>query len=77
MGGVEITSRQRFLLHKLVEAHRELDQPVGSKWLADQDDVPWGPSTVRALDIRNGISATARPSHSSMFAADRSVGAWG
>ena len=22
--------------------------PVGSKWLADQDDVPWGPSTVRS-----------------------------
>jgi heat-inducible transcriptional repressor len=45
---VEITSRQRFLLRKVVEAHRELDQPVGSKWLAEQDDVPWGPSTVRA-----------------------------
>jgi heat-inducible transcriptional repressor len=45
---VEITSRQRFLLRKLVEAHRELDQPIGSKWIADQDDVPWGPSTVRA-----------------------------
>ena len=25
-----------------------LDQPVGSKWIAEQDDVPWGPSTVRA-----------------------------
>jgi heat-inducible transcriptional repressor len=45
---VEITSRQRFLLRKLVEGHRELGQPVGSKWLAEQDDVPWGPSTVRA-----------------------------
>jgi heat-inducible transcriptional repressor len=45
---VAITSRQRFLLRKLVEAHRELDQPVGSKWIAEQDDVPWGPSTVRA-----------------------------
>jgi heat-inducible transcriptional repressor len=45
---VEITSRQRFLLRKLVEANRELDQPVGSKWIAEQDDVPWGPSTVRA-----------------------------
>ena len=43
-----ITSRQSFLLRKLVEAHRELDQPVGSKWIAEQDDVPWGPSTVRA-----------------------------
>ena len=46
--GVAITSRQSFLLRKLVEAHRDLDQPVGSKWIADQDDVPWGPSTVRA-----------------------------
>ena len=45
---MEITPRQSFLLRKLVEAHRDLDQPVGSKWIADQDDVPWGPSTVRA-----------------------------
>jgi heat-inducible transcriptional repressor len=45
---VALTPRQTFLLRKLVEAHRELDQPVGSKWIADQDDVPWGPSTVRA-----------------------------
>ena len=45
---METTPRQKFLLRKLVEAHRELDQPVGSKWLAEQDDVPWGPSTVRA-----------------------------
>ncbi len=43
-----ITPRQSFLLRKLVEAHRDLDQPVGSKWIAEQDDVPWGPSTVRA-----------------------------
>ena len=43
-----ITPRQSFLLRKLVEAHRDLDQPVGSKWIADQVDVPWGPSTVRA-----------------------------
>jgi heat-inducible transcriptional repressor len=43
-----MTPRQSFLLRKLVEAHRDLDQPVGSKWIADQDDVPWGPSTVRA-----------------------------
>ena len=43
-----ITPRQSFLLRKVVEAHRNLDQPVGSKWLAEQEDVPWGPSTVRA-----------------------------
>jgi heat-inducible transcriptional repressor len=45
---VEITSRQTFILRKLVQAHVERQQPVGSKWLAEQDDVPWGPSTVRA-----------------------------
>jgi heat-inducible transcriptional repressor len=45
---VALTPRQTFLLRKLVEAHRELDQPVGSKWIAEQSDVPWGPSTVRA-----------------------------
>jgi heat-inducible transcriptional repressor len=45
---VAISSRQSFILRKLVEAHVERDQPVGSKWIAEQDDVPWGPSTVRA-----------------------------
>jgi heat-inducible transcriptional repressor len=45
---VEISPRQRFILRKLVESHVELDQPVGSKWIAEQDDVPWAPSTVRA-----------------------------
>ena len=45
---MEVTPRQVFLLRRLVEAHRELGQPVGSKWIAEQDDVPWGPSTVRA-----------------------------
>ena len=44
---MEITSRQTFILRKLVQAHVEMDQPVGSKWIAEQDDVPWGPSTVR------------------------------
>jgi heat-inducible transcriptional repressor len=45
---VEITPRQSFILRKVVEAHVELDQPVGSKWLAELEEVPWGPSTVRA-----------------------------
>jgi heat-inducible transcriptional repressor len=44
---VEITPRQSFILRKVVEVHVELDQPVGSKWIAELDDVPWGPSTVR------------------------------
>jgi heat-inducible transcriptional repressor len=45
---VEISQRQGFILRKLVESHVELDQPVGSRWISDQDDVPWAPSTVRA-----------------------------
>src|ERR671930_699530 len=45
---MEITSRQSFVLRKVVEGHRDTGQPVGSKWLAEQDDVPWGPSTIRA-----------------------------
>jgi heat-inducible transcriptional repressor len=45
---VEISTRQGFLLRKLVEAHQTLESPVGSKWLAEQEDVTWGPSTVRA-----------------------------
>jgi heat-inducible transcriptional repressor len=45
---VEINERQRFLLEKVIEAHVAVGQPVGSKWLSEQPDVPWGPSTVRA-----------------------------
>ncbi len=45
---MQITSRQGFILRKVVEGHQLLDSPVGSRWLADQGDVPWGPSTVRA-----------------------------
>ena len=35
------------LLRTLVEAHVELGQPVGSKWLAERSDVRWSSSTVR------------------------------
>jgi len=45
---VQITTRQTFILRKVIEGHQELGNPVGSKWLAERDDVPWGPSTVRA-----------------------------
>ena len=48
MGAVQITPRQSFILRKVVEGHRADGNPVGSRWLAEQDDVPWGPSTVRA-----------------------------
>jgi heat-inducible transcriptional repressor len=45
---VEISARQSFILRKVVEGHVALDQPVGSKWVAELDDIPWGPSTVRS-----------------------------
>jgi heat-inducible transcriptional repressor len=43
-----LTERQQFILNKVIEGHLELGAPVGSKWLARQPGVPWGPSTVRA-----------------------------
>ncbi len=45
---MQITPRQGFILRKVVEGFQQIDTPVGSKWLAEQDDVPWGPSTVRS-----------------------------
>ena len=35
------------LLKMVVEGHVKLGQPVGSKWLSQQADVSWSPSTIR------------------------------
>jgi heat-inducible transcriptional repressor len=48
MPPLEMTKRQSILLRRVIESHVELGQPVGSKWLADHADMPWGPSTIRA-----------------------------
>ncbi len=45
---MELTARQSVVLRHAVEAHISLGQPVGSKWLAENFDMPWGPSTIRA-----------------------------
>lgn len=45
---MDLTPRQASVLRKVVEGHVELGQPVGSRWLSEQVDVEWGPSTVRA-----------------------------
>jgi heat-inducible transcriptional repressor len=45
---MQVSTRQAFVLRKVVEGHIERGEPVGSRWLAAQDDVAWGPSTVRA-----------------------------
>src|ERR671916_1925636 len=43
-----LTPRQSEVLRKVIEGHLELGAPVGSRWLSSQEDLPWGPSTVRA-----------------------------
>jgi heat-inducible transcriptional repressor len=42
-----LTERQELLLRTVVEAHVELGQPVGSKWLSERSDMRWSPSTIR------------------------------
>jgi heat-inducible transcriptional repressor len=62
---VEISLRQSFILRKVVEGHVELDHPVGSKWIADQNDVPWGPSTIRSELARLEEAGLLRHPHTS------------
>jgi heat-inducible transcriptional repressor len=62
---VDINERQRLLLQKVIEAHVSLGQPVGSKWLSAQADVPWGPSTVRAELARLEDAGLLRHPHTS------------
>ena len=45
---MDLTARQAAILRSVVEAHVSLGQPVGSKWLAENSEMPWGPSTIRA-----------------------------
>jgi heat-inducible transcriptional repressor len=45
---MEVTERQAVVLRKVVETHIDGGEPVGSQWLARQEEVAWGPSTVRA-----------------------------
>jgi heat-inducible transcriptional repressor len=42
-----LSERQQMLLQRLVEAHVEIGEPVGSKWLSEREDVRWSPSTIR------------------------------
>ena len=45
---MDLTSRQETILRAVVEGHVRVGQPVGSKWLSDETDMPWKPSTIRA-----------------------------
>jgi heat-inducible transcriptional repressor len=42
-----LTPRQELILRKVVEVYHEGGQPVGSKALAIDVDLEWGPSTIR------------------------------
>ena len=55
-----LTPRQALLLGKVVDGFAQTGQPVGSKTLAADPDVPAGPSTVRnelAVLEENGLLA--------------------
>jgi heat-inducible transcriptional repressor len=43
-----LSPRQAEVLRLVIKGHLERGAPVGSKWLSQRQDVPWGPSTVRA-----------------------------
>jgi heat-inducible transcriptional repressor len=42
-----LSERQELILRKVVEGHLDLGAPVGSKALAQDADIEWGPSTIR------------------------------
>ena len=42
-----LSPRQELILRKVVDGHLDAGQPVGSKWLAADVEVTWGPSTIR------------------------------
>ena len=44
---VVLTERQELILRRVVETHQETAQPVGSKTLANDPAIDFGPSTIR------------------------------
>ena len=71
---MEITPRQGFILRKVIEGHVALEQPVGSKWIAEQDDIPWGPSTIRSELARLEESGLLEHPHTSAGRVPTDVG---
>ncbi|MDX6666840.1 MAG: heat-inducible transcriptional repressor [Solirubrobacteraceae bacterium] len=57
-----LSARQDLILRKVIEGHLELGQPVGSKWLAADGGVTWGPSTIRhELAVLEELGLLAHP----------------
>ena len=45
---MELSARQQIILRAVVEGHVQGGQPVGSKWLSEETEMQWKPSTIRA-----------------------------
>jgi len=43
-----LSERQEQILRLAIEGYLETGTPVGSKAIADREEIPWGPSTVRS-----------------------------
>src|SRR4249920_1810903 len=57
-----LTIRQELILRKVVEGHLDVGAPVGSKALAQDADIEWGPSTVRhELAVLEELGLLAHP----------------
>src|SRR5256714_4753689 len=57
-----LSVRQELILRRVIEGHLELGQPVGSKWLAAEAGVTWGPSTIRhELAVLEELGLLAHP----------------
>jgi heat-inducible transcriptional repressor len=57
-----LTERQELILRKVVEGHLEVGAPVGSKALAQDTEIEWGPSTVRhELAVLEELGLLAHP----------------
>jgi heat-inducible transcriptional repressor len=42
-----LTERQQLILSRVIQGHVELGRPVGSRWLSEQPEITWSPSTLR------------------------------
>ncbi len=57
-----LTERQELILKEVVDGYLEFGAPIGSKWVADQPDIGFGPSTVRAeLSVLEELGLLSHP----------------
>jgi heat-inducible transcriptional repressor len=42
-----LSDRKKLILRAIVEAHIKLGEPVGSKYLMQEEEIPYSPATIR------------------------------